>query len=293
MARARNIKPALFKNELLGVADPLITLLFESLWCLADREGRLEDRPLRIKAETFPYREGLDINGYLTWLQRMDFIIRYTVNGQALIQIVNFKKHQAPHNTEKASELPPIEAGTLIPCGSQEITVNTPLSHGEKTEALPPDSFNLIPDSLVLNPDSQIPVNTIVKQKSLDGDAGKINEIFEYWQKTMNSPKSVLDANRKGLIVKALKNYSAADICKAISGCSKSPHNMGKNPQNTKYNGLDLILRNAEKIDRFIALDAGNAVASNETMAERNERITREVLGHGNFDDGNTIDMEA
>ena len=43
MARARNIKPALFKNEILGVADPLCTLTFQGLWMLADRDGRLEN----------------------------------------------------------------------------------------------------------------------------------------------------------------------------------------------------------------------------------------------------------
>ena len=66
MARARNIKPSFFMNEDLGQADPLVSLLFISLWCLADREGRLEDRPLKIKAQTFPYREISDFNGYLT-----------------------------------------------------------------------------------------------------------------------------------------------------------------------------------------------------------------------------------
>lgn len=153
MARARNIKPALFKNELLGVADPLITLLFQSLWTLADKEGRLEDRPLRIKAETFPYRDGLDINGYLTELQRLGFIVRYVVGSNALIQVVNFKKHQTPHNTEKPSELPPVEAGTVIGSALQDASVKSPLSNGGKTVPLPPDS--LIPDSL--NTDSLIP----------------------------------------------------------------------------------------------------------------------------------------
>jgi hypothetical protein len=142
MARARNIKPALFKNEILGVADPLITILFESLWCLADREGRLEDRPLRIKAETFPYRDGVDVNGYLTELQRMGFIQRYSINGIALIQIINFKKHQTPHNTEKPSELPAPNAEILISCGSQELTVKDALNNGEIPAALPPDSLN-------------------------------------------------------------------------------------------------------------------------------------------------------
>ena len=121
MARARNIKPALFKNELLGVADPLLTLLFISLWTLADKSGRLEDRPLRIKAETFPYRENLDINGYLTQLYRLGFIVRYVVDGQPLIQVVNFEKHQTPHNTEKSSLLPSLEQGTALPAGKREI----------------------------------------------------------------------------------------------------------------------------------------------------------------------------
>ena len=53
MARARNIKPGFFKNEILGVADPLYSLLFEGLWVLADRAGRLEDRPFASRARSF------------------------------------------------------------------------------------------------------------------------------------------------------------------------------------------------------------------------------------------------
>ena len=68
MARARNIKPSVFTNELLGTLAPEVTLLFMGLWCLADKDGILEDRPLRIKAEIFPYRDNLDVNGYLTVL---------------------------------------------------------------------------------------------------------------------------------------------------------------------------------------------------------------------------------
>ena len=106
MPRARNIKPSLFKNEILGVADPLLTLLFEGLWCLADCNGVLENRPLRIKAEIFPYREISDLNIFLTELEMSGFIIRYFNAGTPLIEIVNFHKHQKPHPTEKASEYP-------------------------------------------------------------------------------------------------------------------------------------------------------------------------------------------
>lgn len=151
MARARNIKPSFFKNELLGQADPLLGMLFISLWTLADKAGRLEDRPLRIKAETFPYRDGLDINVYLTELLALGFIDRYEVDGLKIIEVVNFVKHQTPHSTEKVSELPckPIDKPiTLI---NESTAVNGHIN------VLIPDSSNtdsllLIPDSLLLNP---------------------------------------------------------------------------------------------------------------------------------------------
>lgn len=129
----------------------------------------------------------------------------------------------------------------------------------------------------------------LVEQKPLD----VVAEIFAYWQKVMSSPKSVLDTNRKGLISKALKSYSAADLCRAIRGCSKSPHNMGQNDQKTKYNGLGLILRNAEKIDRFIQLDSAQAVAETETLEQRNARIIAEVMQDVHDTDDNTIEMES
>lgn len=145
MARARNIKPSLFKNELLGEADPLLTILFQGLWCLADKEGRLEDRPRRIKVEIFPYRELPDFNRYLTELARLGFIERYEVENQAIIQVVNFVKHQSPHKTEKPSELPAKPSGARV-------TFTGPSNNGSLTvkESLIPDS--LIPDSLI--PDS-------------------------------------------------------------------------------------------------------------------------------------------
>lgn len=106
MARARNLKPSIFKNEVLGTSDPLYTILFEGLWCHADREGRLEDRPMRIKVEVLPYREGIDIDAMLNWLADHKFIVRYVANSEKYIQIINFKKHQNPHVKEHASTIP-------------------------------------------------------------------------------------------------------------------------------------------------------------------------------------------
>lgn len=151
MARARNIKPAFFTNELLGTEDPMVSLTFAGLWCLADKMGILEDRPLRIKAELFPYRDSLDVNGYLTVLSRLGFIVRYQNEGRSFIQVCNFRKHQSPHHTEKAKGFPfPSDPKSLISADNGYATVTT--QSRNQLSQVPERSDSLIPDSL--NPDS-------------------------------------------------------------------------------------------------------------------------------------------
>ena len=80
-------------------------LLFVGLWNLADREGRLEDRPRKVKAEVFPY-DDVDVERFLADLARRSFILRYEEGDARYIQIVNFDKHQNPHPRETPSTIP-------------------------------------------------------------------------------------------------------------------------------------------------------------------------------------------
>ena len=144
--RARNLKPGFFKNEVLAELDPLGRLLFVGLWCLADREGRLEDRPKRIKAEVLPY-DSCDVNKFLSELAEFGFILRYKANGQNYIQIANFTKHQSPHIKEAASTIP-------APGQHQTCTRLAPdLHQTSPSDSLNPDVLN--PD--VLNPERSTP----------------------------------------------------------------------------------------------------------------------------------------
>lgn len=114
MARSRLVKIGACKNEVLAMHGPSMTLLFVMLPTLADREGRLEDRPLRIKAEIFPYgcldNDGneVDVDKMLQWLFECEehFIDRYSVDGKRYLQITNFDKHQSPHHKETESVIP-------------------------------------------------------------------------------------------------------------------------------------------------------------------------------------------
>lgn len=106
--RARMLKPGFFKNEELAAFEPLTRVLFAGLWCLADREGRLEDRPARIRAELLPYDIDADVDAMLTALAAGPdpFIVRYEAAGHRYIQVVAFGKHQSPHVREPASSIP-------------------------------------------------------------------------------------------------------------------------------------------------------------------------------------------
>lgn len=100
------MKPGFFANEELTELPATGRLLFIGLWTLADRKGRLPDRPKWIKGGLFPY-ENVPVEKLLDQLQKYRFIVRYESEGQRFIQIVNFEKHQHPHQNEPQSTIPP------------------------------------------------------------------------------------------------------------------------------------------------------------------------------------------
>lgn len=135
--RSRNIKPGFFKNDLLAECDPLARILFTGLWCMADREGRVEYRTKKIKVELLPY-DNCNIEKLINQLTSKNFITVYSISGCNYIEINNFLKHQTPHIKEQASTIP-------APDKNQSNT---------SQESLIPDSLNLIPDSGLRIPDA-------------------------------------------------------------------------------------------------------------------------------------------
>lgn len=193
MARSRNIKPGFFTNDELAECHPLGRLLFAGLWTIADKEGRLDDRPKKIKAMLLPFDEA-DCDALLQQLNDHKFIIRYRVNGECYIQISNWKKHQNPHCKEAASEIPaPLENDKSTgqeQCkedaeeekkdseslqdvenkGAPELHSTSMVQESVENSLNPADSLNLIPDSL--NPDPDSLDNTQAATATCEGDKG-------------------------------------------------------------------------------------------------------------------------
>ena len=160
--RARGLKPSLFKNEILGAADPIYSLIFEGLWCLADREGRLEDRPLRIHVEINPYRDSASTVQALDWLVLQGFVIRYESGGAKFLAVANFRKHQQPHIKEPPSKIPPPE---------NQSVVEAPDEHGASTVPARLTPSSLTADSGLLTADTSPPARAREKPPKVPREA--------------------------------------------------------------------------------------------------------------------------
>lgn len=125
MTHARDISPRLLTDDVLAETGPFGSWLYVGLSMLADRDGRLEDRPRQIKAAVFPYwtvpTQGADLNAdvsemygapaqsveyLLSMLAARGLIDRYEADGVKVIQLTRWNSEQHPHPAEKASALP-------------------------------------------------------------------------------------------------------------------------------------------------------------------------------------------
>lgn len=237
MARSRNIKPGFFTNDELAECSPYARLLFAGLWTIADKEGRLDDRPKKIKALVLPF-DSVDCDELLSQLHAKNFITRYTVEGNGYIQINNWKKHQNPHCKEAASDIPEPKSNDdkqkeeqvkpdavpvqVVDTQTQPIeNIEAPEQHHantvrepEQNNLNPADSLNLIPDSLNLIPYNTQPaeadcageeiqeatVHQMASRYAFEGNVVRLNhKDFDSWKALFSNIDLVSELTRLDL----------------------------------------------------------------------------------------------
>lgn len=80
-------------------------------------------------------------------------------------------------------------------------------------------------------------------------------KVFGEWQSVMGHEKTKLTPARAKLIAKRVKEYGIESCINAVRGCSRSPWHMGENPSGKRYDSIELIFRNEEKIEGFFELE--------------------------------------
>jgi len=114
MLRTRHIKPSITSNPDLGRMGPIAEVIFTRLWMLADREGRLEYDPARIKYEAlanYPEITAETVAEVVENLSKSDMVVLYQgpsngIRQKQYLAVTNFHKHQWVHKNEKPSEIP-------------------------------------------------------------------------------------------------------------------------------------------------------------------------------------------
>jgi hypothetical protein len=202
MARARNIKPAFFSNDLLAEIDPVGRLLFIGLWTIADFKGDIEWREKRIKAQILPY-DNCDVKDIAINLDKLGFIRFYSDNCTAYINIINFTKHQNPHKNEreKGSEIPAYTELMRQAIDLKGLTINRDLSGLNQDEngtnpadslILNPDPCFPDPDSLILKPQSDLPA--IAEEYVFKLPTNKTDVFYLVTNQEINNYKSTYQA---------------------------------------------------------------------------------------------------
>lgn len=182
MARARNIKPSFFDNDVLAEISPLGRLFFIGLWTIADYNGNFEWRERKLKAKILPY-DNCDLKEIAINLDKLGFIRFYSDQDKICANIVNFTKHQNPHKNERdrGAELSLITEDSRQVIDLTTLTINRDLSrfNHESSASNPADSLNLIPDPLILIPEPLNTANQDLNGKSIyEVDSSKFEKFW-------------------------------------------------------------------------------------------------------------------
>ncbi|SPA17218.1 hypothetical protein [Cupriavidus taiwanensis] len=322
MGRIRTIRPEFCESESLGRCTRDARLLFLSMLTRADDEGRLRGRP-ELLATLFPYDKDAAslIVRWLDELEQQGCIQRYEVEHRAYIAFTNWATHQLI-NRPTPSRLPPPPARAS--CGTPNVEQANGTAHeasesdpgmqihgGLTEDSLSPHGA-ITEDSLAEvsvfgsgdvsgkgkgkgkgkgvqregNPSSeQAPTCLPVSDEKVECQKDDTDAVFEHWRQAMHSPRSRLDDRRRKVIRNALTlGYSVRQLCDAIDGCASSAWHMGRNDRGVAFNGIDLILRDAEHVDRFVAMRTAPPMNDLERIIGRPQR---------NDDGRDVFDVEA
>jgi hypothetical protein len=265
MARARNIKPAFFSNDLLAEIDPIGRLLFIGMWTIADYKGDIEWREKKIKAQVLPY-DNCDVKNIAINLDKLGFIRFYSDNELTYINIVNFSKHQNPHKNEreKGSDIPAYTELMRQAVDLKGLTINPDKSRLNQDEdgTNPADSLILIPVPCSLNPLNLTP------QSSKPDYELDIKDIFNYWIQVMaKGNRTSLTALRKSKINSRLKaGYPSHEIKQAIDNVAKDSFLVAGG-----HTDIEMICRSDTNLEKY--RDAAKMSNADMKMAKRQQSI--------------------
>lgn len=87
-------------------------------------------------------------------------------------------------------------------------------------------------------------------------NAGPIERVFAHWVFMLhkNPLRTRLDVARRKVLAKALALYDEETLLLAVEGCAGDPWSAGDNDRGRPFQDIELILRDAQHIEKFAEL---------------------------------------
>lgn len=103
--RTRDLKPGFWVDERIVSVSDSAKLLYQGLWGIADREGKLEYSPLTIGFQVRPWAPN-EVPALLGELVEVGLVRAYAIAGKHYLIIPTLPEHQRFHPNEKPRGLP-------------------------------------------------------------------------------------------------------------------------------------------------------------------------------------------
>jgi hypothetical protein len=247
LARIRQIKPEFFLDDELAGCSISTRYLFIGLWPIADRLGRLEYRPTRIKAMVFPYDDDITVKkvtGMLDQLSENGFIIEYVVADRKYIQIRSFTKHQHCHLKETPSTIPePTESTVLAPVLSgvhRTSTVLAPVLHRTSRGTSTSTSTNGEMEYGVMEEGAEAPVS-----------GSTLFEIYKIENQKLPTCIKLTDDRRQKSLSRIKDNGFVDDFRKAVIRAQGCAFLLGQNDRGWKAT-FDWFITNDQNVYKVL-----------------------------------------
>ncbi len=273
MSRIRTIKPEFWTSEQVISCSLQARLLFIGLWNFCDDNGIHPASLVRLKAEIFP-ADSCTIDDIQQWIDELinnNLLHQYNVTDKSYWCVTGWKNHQ---RIDKPNYRYPLPEKTVGDCNNIQRFCQNSATSRQRFDDHSTNSPRLVDDhsttewkgmegngveidigkvALATSPLSVSKKSIIARTVQQHSSSQDIQEIFNHWRQVMHHPHAKLDKKRTAKIMQALKlGYNVYQLKQAIDGCVRTPFNMGANDRNQKYDGIDLIFRDADHIERFM-----------------------------------------
>lgn len=247
MARIRSIKPEFWTSQTLAQVSPSARLLFIATWTYSDDRGRFQAAPALLGSQAFPM-DGIapgEIERMVAELAGAGVIRLYQQAGKLYGEVANWKEHQ-PINRPSPSRFPEPD-----PAEFTEPSLN---GHGGLSEDSPPEQGAGSREQGAGSREPEQGKNHLSSdERSTALARTDIDQVWSAYQ--AHHPQSALTDKRRKLIRARLKEgRTPADLVAAIEGCHASDFHRGANDRHRRFDTIELILRDAGKVEDFMQM---------------------------------------